>query len=695
MSISLIIAISALVITIGLGIICGTKIYKNANELKKELIEIENKIREIQGNNKTKEDEYREITKLFENSSLNSLWKEFSETLYMQRVEDEDGILRTENIRATVPSEYFFSETAVIDLKLETEFYKHVPGMFPAGGIILTFFGLIWGLINFNPTDLGNIQAGVATLLDSVRDAFMCSVTAIAMSIIILMIERRTYKSCTECLNKLQLAIDNSFDLGIGNEFLERIATSTEESATQSKQLKDGLVSELRPLLQNLVDNQINELKPMLEKMVSTQLDANQKLLEQLTVTTATLSQTYSNTSLRMEEVYKEASKYISDGVSNSIQTTFEKPLAKISDTVQIASSSQSQAAEKALQSLLENFIKKMENSFGNQLVEAVKVVSGAQDGMKIMASEISTLIEKIREVGTSSHQAVSTQINQTLSDMKNGQQKLMDQLQNFLLDTQEKIGSGQSEMSLGLTNTMQVLGEKISNIIEKIDQSNTRTGNSQEKLMVNTNQMAEKIKDMTETQMHSIQKQIDDLNEKTTIVLENIANSGHRYLAAAEKMESAIQKASQVVSSGSTMLENTRLASDNLSSSSEVISNLLEDYKIYKNEVANLISIGRQDAESRSRVLANMREVLDHISEYHQEEEEHLEEINDILIKNFDSYCRKITETTNTFNSGMTEAAAHLKSTIDDLNETLEEFNEVFGNFKKTVTTVIPGRRV
>ena len=36
---------------------------------------------------------------------------------------------------------------------------------------------------------------------------------------------------------------------------------------------------------------------------------------------------------------------------------------------------------------------------------------------------------------------------------------------------------------------------------------------------MVNTNQMAEKIKDMTETQMYSIQKQIDELNEKTTIL--------------------------------------------------------------------------------------------------------------------------------------------------------------------------------
>ena len=59
MSISLIIAIAALVIIIGLGIICGRKIYKNANELKNELIEIENKIREIQGKNGTKEEEYK------------------------------------------------------------------------------------------------------------------------------------------------------------------------------------------------------------------------------------------------------------------------------------------------------------------------------------------------------------------------------------------------------------------------------------------------------------------------------------------------------------------------------------------------------------------------------------------------------------------------------------------------------------
>lgn len=46
-------------------------------------------------------------------------------------------------LRATVPAETFFTEQALVDTPLRTEFFKHVPGILTGIGIIGTFYGLL------------------------------------------------------------------------------------------------------------------------------------------------------------------------------------------------------------------------------------------------------------------------------------------------------------------------------------------------------------------------------------------------------------------------------------------------------------------------------------------------------------------------------------------------------------------------
>ena len=81
---------------------------------------------------------------------MSHLWTEYSETLHPQRVDDGTGVMRINRWRATTLAETFFSEHALVDSPLKTEFYKHVPGILTGLGIIGTFSGLIMGLIDFN-----------------------------------------------------------------------------------------------------------------------------------------------------------------------------------------------------------------------------------------------------------------------------------------------------------------------------------------------------------------------------------------------------------------------------------------------------------------------------------------------------------------------------------------------------------------
>jgi hypothetical protein len=70
-------------------------------------------------------------------SNLRHLWTEFRDTLHGQR-EERNGKLITVAYRATAPAEAFFNSQTVIDGRLRTEFFKHLPGIFTGIGIIGT-----------------------------------------------------------------------------------------------------------------------------------------------------------------------------------------------------------------------------------------------------------------------------------------------------------------------------------------------------------------------------------------------------------------------------------------------------------------------------------------------------------------------------------------------------------------------------
>ena len=85
------------------------------------------------------------LQSLFVQPELKHAWNEFEESLHSQ-YELEDGEEKIVRIRATAPSASFFSEQQLVDIPLNTEFFKHLPGILTGVGIIGTFYGLMIGL---------------------------------------------------------------------------------------------------------------------------------------------------------------------------------------------------------------------------------------------------------------------------------------------------------------------------------------------------------------------------------------------------------------------------------------------------------------------------------------------------------------------------------------------------------------------
>ena len=131
-------------------------------------------------------------------------------------------------------------------------------GILTGIGIIGTFSGLIFGLMDFQISENPNVvRSSLATLVQSVGQAFILSGSAIALAMLTTWLEKSIVTLCYRQVEGICQGVDSLFDAGAGEEYLARLVTAAEESATQSAQMKDSLVTDLKQILTELTEMQI------------------------------------------------------------------------------------------------------------------------------------------------------------------------------------------------------------------------------------------------------------------------------------------------------------------------------------------------------------------------------------------------------------------------------------------------------
>jgi hypothetical protein len=129
-----------------------------------------------------------DLTKIFSvDKTMAHLWREYRSTLHEQKeVNPKTGSKELIALRATVPAEAFFNPQKLVDNRLRTEFFKHLPGICTGLGIIGTFLGLIHGLNAFTVSeDATKVRTSLEALLHGVFDAFVVSAAAITIAMAI------------------------------------------------------------------------------------------------------------------------------------------------------------------------------------------------------------------------------------------------------------------------------------------------------------------------------------------------------------------------------------------------------------------------------------------------------------------------------------------------------------------------------
>jgi hypothetical protein len=173
---------------------------------------------------------------------LSSLWAEYSEALDKRNDLPDPASSRARRWRASALAETFFSDYALVDSPLRSDFYKHVPGILTGLGIIGTFSGLINGLIHFDVSDPATTQAQLSLLVQTVGQAFFVSALAIALAMLFTWVEKAMLSARYGQVENLQHLIDSLFEAGSGQENLERLVVATEAQVA----LMQDVLAELR-----------------------------------------------------------------------------------------------------------------------------------------------------------------------------------------------------------------------------------------------------------------------------------------------------------------------------------------------------------------------------------------------------------------------------------------------------------------
>ena len=201
-------------------------------------------------------------------SHLAHLWREYTQTLH--GIADPNDKNRIVAWRATAMAESFFTEQALVDIPLKTEFYKHLPGILTGLGIIDTFAGLIAGLTHFEvSSNAETVRSSLRGLIQGVGHAFKVSAAAIALAMLLTWIEKSLVTARYRQVARLVQRIDSLFESGVGEEYLARPVRASASSANQGAPVGRLIVSELRQALEDMGKRQQEALQRQQEQIAA------------------------------------------------------------------------------------------------------------------------------------------------------------------------------------------------------------------------------------------------------------------------------------------------------------------------------------------------------------------------------------------------------------------------------------------
>jgi len=587
--------------------------------------------------------------------ALSHLWSEYAKTLHPQREDGENGQSRIVRWRATALADTFFSEQAVVDTRLKTEYYKHLPGILTGLGIIGTFLGLIIGLEKFKiPAEIKDVQIPLEQLIQSVGHAFYVSAAAIMLAMLFTWVEKSLVAARYRQVESLRELVDSMFKGGAGEEYLERLAVAAETSATQAAHIKNALVADLKEILTTLATQQI--------------------------------------------EAQAHHTGQMSADVGKAISEALGPPMDAITKAVQVVGTNQGEAVNKLLTDVLTDFSAQIREMFGGQMQGMSDLLRETSESMKATALQFGQLAANMDAAGTNTVDAMGEKLAKALDGMETRQQAMNLQMAAFVEQIRALVGESQTESSRKLQEVLTSVGDQVAGVVAELRRQAEASAESQ-------GQRQERFESATGAAIGSLSEQMERLlgqsvetNKSLQDTVARLAgatdkaiagmNSGAETLyVAASDFAKAGQGVSDTMKASTAAVEAINGASGQLTLATDGARSLFADYgktrdtfALMVTELKQTVENAKREASMTSEIIAKIEAAAMQLGAAQKESEEYLRGVSEVLVKAHDSFAENVERTmregNRAFQGELSSAVQLLSGSIKNLGDTLDDFS-------------------
>lgn len=583
---------------------------------------------------------------------LGHCWDEYRDTLHGQKFPNNMGVLEVNRWRATSMANAFFTDLTLIEAPCKTEFYKHLPGILTGLGIIGTFGGLIIGLQGFQVSDDAQVvRSSLETLIGSVGGAFIVSASAIALAMLVTTVEKALLNGLLTELERLCSLIDTLFDTGAGEEYLQRLVEASETSATQSLQMKEALVTELKQVLTELTQQQITAM----------------------TTTSQQLGHTITST--------------LTEGLAD--------PLTKISNAVQQVGSNQGEAVNKLVTDVLATFTDQMQNMFGSQMRGMSDMLVQTANTIQNASNQFQQLAGQIQKAGTGAADAMAQRMDEALQKMQERQTESNEQMRVFVEQLKQSVANGQNESAEATMRLMSELGQTTSALVQELrDQAQksqeehstrqTEIAHRSGAMLDEQSSQIARIAESVSSASASMENAIARLETATKTHIDGMNQGAEKLYGASSKLGDNLVKMKESSDGLSNVADKMNTASSSLTSALQATQKILADQQQVRDSLTSmvrelnaLIEGSKREASLSAKLVDGLTAASNKLVEAQRNAEGYLEGVSAVLGEAHSAFAQQLMNTlregNKAFHEELAQATGLLKGAIQDLGDVLD----------------------
>jgi hypothetical protein len=625
--------------------------------------------------------------------TLSHLWTEYEETLHEQRAFDpEAGTLKPAVLRSTVPAAMVFTTETLVDSRLATEFFKHLPGLFTGAGIIGTFFGLIHGLQAFKVSEeAAVVRSSLEGLMHGVSAAFVVSASAIAAAMAVTFVEKLLITGLYRKVEDITFELDGMFESGAGEEYLARLVKASEDAADQSKILKDALVTDLERILSNLTEQQIE-------------------------------AQTHSSQALAKQFV-------------ESLTVGLQGPLQRIAESFENTSEGNSEAVTKLLTDVLAGFGQRLEELFGGQITGINQLQQQTIQALQAAVVKLDQMASSVEAAGTKTSEVMGQRLADAITSMESRQNLMNERMAEFVEQLRNLVRDSQTETNHKLQTTLAEISEavrqQISALKEQGDQASASHSEREGRIAVQTQEMLLQLSSQVDSVVGSLRTQseqaataqvereqrmaaqADETVAKLAALTENLMaevravtnevrttvdamrnvtsdavarmNSGAETLyLAADEFTRAGQGVAGVLQQATGITNKLAEAAGSVSTSSTMLQGVVADYATTRETLAAMLADLRSTVENAKReanltsdILVRIESASQKLGQAQKDAEEYLAGISEVIADTHSAFAASLKNVLGDgyreFYDRLSNATGLLRQAIEELAATVE----------------------